>query len=76
MPLAPSSSASVFPLPRVVIWLLCVAFPILGGGILYYSWRARYPAAARYANRASWVVFSVYLVLGVVRLIVQGPPHH
>jgi hypothetical protein len=60
------AAAAAFPLPKGLIWGLCVPAPI-AGSILYYVWKNSHPEAARYANRASWVCWGVFF-LGVCAL--------
>lgn len=60
-------SAAAWPMPKGLIWGLCVPAPI-AGSILYYVWRTSHPEAARYANRASWVcwgtLFLAFILIG------------
>jgi len=60
-------SAAAWPMPKGLIWGLCVPAPI-AGSILYYVWRNSHPEAARYANRASWVCWGT-LFLGFMLVV-------
>jgi hypothetical protein len=61
-----NAGAPEFPLPRGVIAILCLFFPIVGGAALYYAWRKSHPEAARYANRLSWLIMGPVLLVAVV----------
>ena len=65
-PVHAAVAPAAFPLPRAVIALLCLAFPVLGGTVMYYAWKDRHPQAARYANRLSWLLFGPLLLVAVV----------
>jgi hypothetical protein len=56
-----ASLEAAWPMPKGLIWGLCVPAPI-AGSILYYVWRNSHPEAARYANRASWVCWGTLIV--------------
>lgn len=58
--------AAAWPMPKSLIWGLCVPMPI-AGSILYYVWRRSHPEAARYANIVSFVCWGV-LFLGLFAL--------
>jgi hypothetical protein len=60
------AAAAAFPMPKGLIWGLCVPAPI-AGSILYYVWRRSHPEAANYANRASWICWGV-LIGGIIVL--------
>jgi hypothetical protein len=59
-PLAATVSEPTFPLPRGAIWGICAVVP-LAGSVLYYAWKRTHPAAARYANRTSWICWGMWI---------------
>jgi hypothetical protein len=65
------SFAREAPLSRGTIWVLCLVATPLVGAILYYAWRKKYPVAARYANRVSWLTWLLWLAVSVVFWVVQ-----
>lgn len=77
-----SSAPSAAPLPAAhpepstispaLVWALCIVLTPLCGAVLYYAWRRRHPAAARHANRASWVSFVLWLGVGLFNSGVFG----
>jgi hypothetical protein len=60
------NSSEKLPIPSWGIWLIAFAHPIIGGAIMYYAWRRTNPVAAKYANRASFVAFGFWVVVGIV----------
>jgi len=52
-------------LSKGVIWLMCLVLTPLCGAVLYYVWRKNNLAAAQYANRASWLSWMLWIVVGV-----------
>jgi|GEM_PF-5953051 len=57
---------AVFPLPKPIIVLVCLFFPIWGSSILYWVWKGSHPEAARFALRTGWLLFAPWLVIGVI----------
>jgi hypothetical protein len=54
-----------FPMTKPAIWAVAFIAPIVGA-ILYYSWRRKTPAAAEYANRASFVGFFFWVAVYII----------
>jgi hypothetical protein len=54
-----------FPLSKGVIWVMCLAMPVICGSVLYYVWKGDNLKAANYANRVSWLSGLLW-VLGYV----------
>jgi hypothetical protein len=52
-----------FPVSKGWIQAMCLILTPLCGAFLYYALRAKYPAAAKYANRMSWISWLVWIVL-------------
>lgn len=45
----------------ILVTLLCLFVPVLGGAVLYYYWKVSYPKKAMQANIISWIIFILYL---------------
>lgn len=53
---------------KVITWLsiMFLPFSIIVVGILYYSWRKRWPNKAAQLNKHSWIAFAVAIVLNII----------
>ena len=61
-----------FPASKGTIWALCLVLTPLCGAFLYYAWRKKYPEAARYANRASWLSWLLWIGIAVAFRALHG----
>ena len=52
-----------FPMSKGWIWAMCLILTPFCGSFLYYALRAKHPAAANFANRASWLSWLLWIAL-------------
>jgi hypothetical protein len=52
-----------FPMSKGWIWAMCLILTPFCGAFLYYALRAKHPAAANFANRASWLSWLLWIAL-------------
>ncbi len=52
-----------FPLSKGWIQAMCVLLTPFCGSFLYYALRAKYPAAAKYANKWSFISWLLWILL-------------
>ncbi len=55
-----------FPMSKGWIQAMCVLLTPFCGAFLYYGLRAKFPEAAKYANKWAFISFLLWLVLGFV----------
>ena len=55
---------------KLIVIITEIATPIIAGAIYYYSWKKQTPTKSRQANKYSWIIFGVLLLLvGIYSLI-------
>ena len=47
--------------------------PVVAGAIYYYGWRKKFPQKASQANRYSWIIFLVLILIAIARSIIAPP---
>ena len=66
------SSVPDTPLTRIeklIIWLLCVLTPVIGGTWFYYGWVKKLPVKAKQANNISLTVFAIEIIPAIAIFI-------
>lgn len=58
---------------KIIIWILCLVDPVIAGAIFYYGWKKRLPVKAKQANRISWLVFSIAVIIIVILFRIGVP---
>ncbi len=49
---------------KLIVIVTEILSPILAGAIYYYGWKNKFPKKASQANKYSWIVFLILLVIG------------
>jgi len=60
------SSESLTGNEKLLIWIICIVNPILGGAILYYGWKKKLPTKAKQANHISLWAFLIVIIVGFI----------
>jgi hypothetical protein len=68
------NSESLTGQEKLNVWLLDIVNPILHGAIFYFSWRKKLPTKAKQANKISFIVFCIEILVAIALVFFLNSP--
>jgi hypothetical protein len=69
---SPSTNDGLTQNEKISVILSEIFSPVLAGAIYYYGWRKKFPKKASQANKYSWIIFGLLILLSFAYMSLVG----